>query len=189
MVSHQYIALFTSPFQPSITVFSYSLESNNRKTSKESTKPFPPVIISPDKMSKAVVYTLLTTAFIVLVILSLAIITTHKDYRPRGLSRRLGFKIPPPLFDPLVIKMERIAEEKGLDDRDLPTNWETSTLAKENSLIFLETKRISDGVYESKNFSTARNGMGHGEAGWWKEQFKNADIDHNGILNFNEFKE
>ncbi|XP_057485547.1 uncharacterized protein LOC130771871 [Actinidia eriantha] len=205
-------------------------------------------------MSKAVVYTLLTTAFIVLVILSLAITTTHKDYRPHGLSRRLGFKIPPLLFDPLVIKMERIAEEKGLDDRDLPTNWETSTLAKEldqkDAANFLSddgmlniTLRLKylfpfldnapkDGFVESKeleawivrqaddrltyrtekelalrdkdgdgvisfqeynpqfsNEDLARNGMGHGEAGWWKEQFKNADIDHNGILNFYEFKD
>ncbi|GFY84054.1 calcium-binding EF hand family protein [Actinidia rufa] len=205
-------------------------------------------------MSKAVVYTLLTTAFIVLVILSLAITTTHKDYRPHGLSRRLGFKIPPLLFDPLVVKMERIAEEKGLDDRDLPTNWETSTLAKEldqkDAANFLSddgmlniTLRLKylfpfldnapkDGFVESKeleawilrqaddrltyrtekelalrdkdgdgaisfqeynpqfsNEDLARNGMGHGEAGWWKEQFKNADIDHNGILNFYEFKE
>jgi hypothetical protein len=31
--------------------------------------------------------------------------------------------------------------------------------------------------------------MGHGEAGWWKEQFENADIDQNGSLNFDEFKE
>ncbi|XP_062120069.1 uncharacterized protein LOC133834466 [Humulus lupulus] len=34
-----------------------------------------------------------------------------------------------------------------------------------------------------------KNGMGHGEAGWWKQQFINADIDHNGTLSFNEFKD
>lgn len=28
--------------------------------------------------------------------------------------------------------------------------------------------------------------MGHGEAGWWKEQFVNADVDQNGSLNLNE---
>lgn len=31
--------------------------------------------------------------------------------------------------------------------------------------------------------------MDHGEAGWWKEQFRNADVDQNGLLNFTEFKE
>ncbi|XP_048420973.1 reticulocalbin-2-like [Pyrus x bretschneideri] len=33
------------------------------------------------------------------------------------------------------------------------------------------------------------NGMEHGEAGWWKQQFDNADADKNGLLNFNEFKD
>lgn len=44
-------------------------------------------------------------------------------------------------------------------------------------------------VYDSNNASTERNGMDHGEAGWWKEQFRNADVDQNGLLNFTEFKE
>ncbi|XVF53364.1 hypothetical protein PTKIN_Ptkin05aG0093400 [Pterospermum kingtungense] len=33
------------------------------------------------------------------------------------------------------------------------------------------------------------NEKGYGEAGWWMEQFKNADVDNNGNLDFNEFKE
>ncbi|XP_010520959.1 PREDICTED: calumenin-A [Tarenaya hassleriana] len=32
-----------------------------------------------------------------------------------------------------------------------------------------------------------RNEKGHGEAGWWKDQFKNADFDHNGSLDIEEF--
>lgn len=36
---------------------------------------------------------------------------------------------------------------------------------------------------------TEKNGMEHGEAGWWKQQFDNADADKNGTLTFNEFKE
>ncbi|XP_010091199.2 reticulocalbin-2, partial [Morus notabilis] len=34
-----------------------------------------------------------------------------------------------------------------------------------------------------------KNGMGHGEAGWWKQQFVNADVDRNGSLSFDEFKD
>ncbi|XP_010038464.2 calumenin-A [Eucalyptus grandis] len=32
-----------------------------------------------------------------------------------------------------------------------------------------------------------RNGSAHGEAGWWKEKFLNADVDQTGTLSFNEF--
>lgn len=38
-------------------------------------------------------------------------------------------------------------------------------------------------------FETDENEKGYGEAGWWMEQFKNADVDSNGLLDFNEFKE
>lgn len=34
-----------------------------------------------------------------------------------------------------------------------------------------------------------KNGLGHGEAGWWKEQLENANADQNGSLSFDEFKE
>ncbi|GAV89096.1 LOW QUALITY PROTEIN: hypothetical protein CFOL_v3_32516, partial [Cephalotus follicularis] len=32
-----------------------------------------------------------------------------------------------------------------------------------------------------------KNEMEHGEAGWWKEQFVNADVDQNGSPNFDQF--
>ncbi|CAN8326164.1 unnamed protein product [Cochlearia groenlandica] len=32
-----------------------------------------------------------------------------------------------------------------------------------------------------------KNEKGHGEAGWWMEQFKNSDFDHNGSLDIEEF--
>ena len=32
-----------------------------------------------------------------------------------------------------------------------------------------------------------KNEMGHGEAGWWMLQFRNADVDRNGTLDFDEF--
>lgn len=35
----------------------------------------------------------------------------------------------------------------------------------------------------------ARNETGYGEAGWWSKQFTNADVDQNGLLNFDELKE
>ncbi|PPR80506.1 hypothetical protein GOBAR_AA40208 [Gossypium barbadense] len=34
-----------------------------------------------------------------------------------------------------------------------------------------------------------KNSMAHGDAGWWMEQFKNADVDSSGNLDFNECKE
>ncbi|KAK6926036.1 EF-hand domain [Dillenia turbinata] len=34
-----------------------------------------------------------------------------------------------------------------------------------------------------------KDGMLHGEAGWWKEQFANADTDRDGTLNFDEFND
>lgn len=34
-----------------------------------------------------------------------------------------------------------------------------------------------------------KNKTGHGEAGWWMEQFKNADFDRNGYLNLYEFRD
>ncbi|CAL5364583.1 unnamed protein product [Camellia sinensis] len=261
-------------------------------------------------MSKAVVLATTTTAFILLIICFQKIKTNHKDYGPRGLSRRLGFKILPPPFDPLIVKTEKLIEEKGLD------HWETSSLANHElstkdmdkyssdkgrlnitlrliylfpfldnapkdgfvecneleawimqqatdrmnyrtqkdlalhdkdgdeaisfqeyipqfsiqdlgKIIFLmflfhitsfgclenggkkkenlepttslEKGRGGEGIGDGKPerllvmtigvSSTARNEMGHGEAGWWKEQFKNADIDLNGILNFYEFRD
>ncbi|CAL5367672.1 unnamed protein product [Camellia sinensis] len=262
-------------------------------------------------MSKAVVLATTTTAFILLIICFQKIKTNHKDYGPRGLSRRLGFKILPPPFDPLIVKTEKLIEEKGLD------HWETSSLANHElstkdmdkywsdkgrlnitlRLIYLfpfldnapkdgfvecneleawimqqATDRMNyrtqkdlalhdkdgdeaisfqeyipqfsiqdlgkiiflmflfhitsfgcleNGGKKKENLepttslekgrggegrgsemesqkgwvmtigvsSTARNEMGHGEAGWWKEQFKNADIDLNGILNFYEFRD
>ncbi|GMH18348.1 hypothetical protein Nepgr_020189 [Nepenthes gracilis] len=33
-----------------------------------------------------------------------------------------------------------------------------------------------------------KNNMEHGEAGWWKERFTNADADGDGLLNYEEFK-
>jgi hypothetical protein len=41
----------------------------------------------------------------------------------------------------------------------------------------------------TKECETEKNGQGHGEAGWWKEQLENADADQNGSLCFDEFKE
>ncbi|THG06682.1 hypothetical protein TEA_023399 [Camellia sinensis var. sinensis] len=251
-------------------------------------------------MSKAVVLATTTTAFILLIICFQKIKTNHKDYGPRGLSRRLGFKILPPPFDPLIVKTEKLIEEKGLD------HWETSSLANHElstkdmdkyssdkgrlnitlrliylfpfldnapkdgfvecneleawimqqatdrmnyrtqkdlalhdkdgdeaisfqeyipqfsiqdlgKIIFLmflfhitsfgclenggkkkenlepttslEKGRGGEGRESEMESQKARNEMGHGEAGWWKEQFKNADIDLNGILNFYEFRE
>ncbi|KAG6650455.1 hypothetical protein CIPAW_06G044800 [Carya illinoinensis] len=39
------------------------------------------------------------------------------------------------------------------------------------------------------NEDIEKNGMEHGEAGWWKVQLENADADQNGSLSFDEFKD
>ena len=36
---------------------------------------------------------------------------------------------------------------------------------------------------------TEKNDTRHGEAGWWKQQFVNADVDRNGVLSFDELRE
>lgn len=272
-------------------------------------------------MSKAVVCTFLAaTAFTLFIVCFQSNKTIHRHHRPHGLGRRLGYKVLPPLFDPLVVKIERFVEEKGLNDWKTPTHWENLPVPKEldqegvadflsdegtlnitlrltylfpsldknpedgfvesreleawimqqanDRLTFRAGKELAsrdqdgDGaisfreyfphftnkdigndclayvsymprdsvgrkkrwkeegnseswdwfrvsscfpffradqseqlqvsqkrVYDSNNASTERNGMGHGGAGWWKEQFRNADVDQNGLLNFTEFKE
>lgn len=45
-------------------------------------------------------------------------------------------------------------------------------------------------LYVSKwymKMGTEKNEKGHGDAGWWMDQFKNADFDHNGSLDIEEF--
>lgn len=61
-------------------------------------------------MAKAVVYTFLATAFIILFVFFQN--KRHGHHTRSGLSRRLGYKAPH--FDPLVARLERSAEEKGL---------------------------------------------------------------------------
>lgn len=45
------------------------------------------------------------------------------------------------------------------------------------------------GIENTEHYETAKNETGHGDAGWWKRQFTNADTDPNGLLNFEELKE
>uniref|UniRef100_A0A5B7C332 Putative calumenin-B-like n=1 Tax=Davidia involucrata TaxID=16924 RepID=A0A5B7C332_DAVIN len=209
-------------------------------------------------MSKAVVYTLLAAAFL-LCMLFFQNITNHNNNVPNGLSRRLGYKIPPLVFDPLVLKIEKLAEEKVLGNERSPIDGERETnpfhdqvddidididayyLGDEGRLnitlrlmfLFpLLDKTPEDGLVDFEELQAwimqqsinrlnhrtqaelashdkdgdgaisfteylpqfsiedlERNEMRHGEAGWWKEQFRNADIDQNGTLNFNEFRD
>ncbi|CAK9146541.1 unnamed protein product [Ilex paraguariensis] len=193
-------------------------------------------------MSKAVLCTLLATAFVLLIFLSRKTKTSPKDYGPHSLNRRLGYKLTPPIFDPLVAKMERMAEEKGNGNQDSnkPEDMDeyfnhdgrlNITLRLMVLFPFLDTAP-KDGMIDSKELEAwvvqqaidrlnyriqrelawrdkdrdgaisfseylhqfsdediERNEMGHGEAGWWKEQFMNADLDQNGTLSFYEFRD
>lgn len=83
-------------------------------------------------MSKAVVCTFLAaTAFTLFIVCFQSNKTIHRHHRPHGLGRRLGYKVLPPLFDPLVVKIERFVEEKGLNDWKTPTHWENLPVPKE----------------------------------------------------------
>ncbi|XP_021291767.1 calumenin-B [Herrania umbratica] len=196
-------------------------------------------------MAKAVVCTLLATAFIILFVFSQN--KQHGHHTRSGLSRRLGYKVPH--FDPLVARIERSAEQKGLsyhvdpehisyvpevadaheffdDDGALNTTLRLMILfplldnapkdglisAKElgawigqqaiDRLSFRTNKVMSwhdkngDGAISFSEYlphfnenDIAKNRKGHGEAGWWMEQFNNADLNSNGTLDFNEFKD
>ncbi|XP_059669392.1 uncharacterized protein LOC132314562 [Cornus florida] len=203
-------------------------------------------------MSKAVVYTLLATALFLFIVLSNK--PNHKNHKNYGLGRRLGYKVPSLLFDPLVTKMDRLAKENGLIRESSSVERQTSSfpshehhkdidefLGQEGRLnltlrlmvLFpLLDKAPEDGLVDFKeledwisrqqidhlNYRTQtelesrdkdgdgaisfteylpqfskedieRNGMEHGEAGWWMEQFRNADVDRNGNLSFNEFQD
>ncbi|KAA8533585.1 hypothetical protein F0562_030981 [Nyssa sinensis] len=203
-------------------------------------------------MPKAVVYTLLATAFVIFLVFSRNK-TNHKNHVPNGLSRRLGYKIPPLVFDPLLLKIERLSEEKGLlGNERSPVDGEMNPFsghldnideyfgdegrlnitlrlislfplldnAPENGIVDFEelqawivqqtinrlnyrtqkevASRDRDGdeaisfaeyLPQFSDEDLERNEMSHGEAGWWKEQFRNADIDQNGTLSFNEFRD
>ena len=92
-------------------------------------------------MAKAVVYAFLATAFFILLILGPS--NRHRHSRP-SLHRRLGEKFRAPTFDPLVAKIERYAEEKGLKvDGDVDST--ISTMRNDSS--------FGEVVDENKYFS------------------------------------
>ncbi|KDP37385.1 hypothetical protein JCGZ_08570 [Jatropha curcas] len=201
-------------------------------------------------MTRAVVYAFLATAFVFLMV-CLPIINKRGHNIRLSQNRRLGYTFLIPNFDPLVVKMERLAEEKDLSNE---SNFDNS---KKNSNNF-EAEDYADGEYISDdgklnitlrlttlfqlidkapkdgriNFEELqtwnreqaverlmyktqkemdlhdkdgdeeisfteyfpqfsreeieRKDMGHGEAGWWMEQFRNADVDGDGTLNLDE---
>ncbi|CAL1404466.1 unnamed protein product [Linum trigynum] len=67
-------------------------------------------------------------------------------------------------------------------------------LAYRTQKELLSRDRDGDGAVSFKEFfpqfssvDLANNEMGHGQAGWWMELFKIADVNENGILDFHEF--
>ncbi|KAK6936659.1 EF-hand domain [Dillenia turbinata] len=200
-------------------------------------------------MSKAVVYTLITAAFLLLLTLSPR---PTKPHNRLPLSRRFG--VNHASFDPLVWKAEFLKEqatnatsspilsssdnlnvsEAGKSDFNgyladagnlnitlrlfvlfplLDTSpkdgfVDQSELEKWNveqaiDRLFFHTKRQllshdqdGDRAVSLKEYlphltdeEMEKDGMLHGEAGWWKEQFANADTDRDGTLNFDEFND
>ncbi|EEF36123.1 Reticulocalbin-2 precursor, putative [Ricinus communis] len=203
-------------------------------------------------MAKVVAFPVLATAFVILIITSR--INKHNSPSIFGLNRRLGYTFPIPTFDPLVVKIQRAAEAKGLIKKGNPIGSE-----ERNSNIVVETENAYEYLSENGtlnmtlrlmfifplldnaskdgkvsfeelqqwnkeqaierltyrtdkemelhdkdgdgmiNFSEYlpqfskedidENSTAHGEAGWWMLQFKNADIDQNGFLDYDEFND
>ncbi|KAL6123063.1 hypothetical protein ACLB2K_075586 [Fragaria x ananassa] len=193
------------------------------------------------------VYLLFAAAIVALIVLS--------PFKPRhhGHHRRLGFTCHVPIFDPLVSKMERYVEEKGLEDHNHTIDTEHDLViandveeaqqylneagnlnltmrlvnlfplldvAPEDGFVsydelkhwivaqamermiyrtrrvMAENDRDGDRAISFREYlpqfsieDIDRNDMEHGEAGWWKQQFDNADADRNGLLTFSELKE
>lgn len=65
-------------------------------------------------MAKAVVYALLATAFVIFIVFAPANPSIPLNHP--GINRRLGSRFGLTTFDPLVIKIQRYAEEKKGDD-------------------------------------------------------------------------
>ncbi|KAG2701415.1 hypothetical protein I3760_06G043700 [Carya illinoinensis] len=202
-------------------------------------------------MAKTVFCTLLAIAFIVLIIMVFSPASQQGQDRPGALHRRLGHNFSVSTFDPLVAKIERLAEKNELGGPVNPLILKDDSLAEEVAeareyfsegklnvtlrlmvlFPFLDTAP-NDGVVSFKelegwiaqqahdrlNYRTEKelalrdkdgdgaisfreylphfsnediekNGMEHGEAGWWKVQLENADADQNGSLSFDEFKD
>ncbi|KAL6132205.1 hypothetical protein ACLB2K_070576 [Fragaria x ananassa] len=193
------------------------------------------------------VYLLFAAAIVALIVLS--------PFKPRhhGHHRRLGFTGHVPIFDPLVSKMERYVEEKGLEDHNHTIDTEHDLViandveeaqqylneagnlnltmrlvnlfplldvAPEDGFVsydelkhwivaqamermiyrtrrvMAENDRDGDRAISFREYlpqfsieDIDRNDMEHGEAGWWKQQFDNADADRNGLLTFSELKD
>lgn len=81
-------------------------------------------------MAKVVVYTLLATAFVILIAFSPSKQHSH-NHGSRGRNRRLGYKFSVTNFDPLVAELERLAENHGLGDPINPLNLENNSFPDE----------------------------------------------------------
>ncbi|GAB2221889.1 hypothetical protein Droror1_Dr00013082 [Drosera rotundifolia] len=194
-------------------------------------------------MAKVAVYTIIATVIIIFLLSK----KPHNERNRVFAGRRFGFRHL--LFDPLMSKMERMAEEKGMLNNDSGITA-SSFLKNDKDAMFFDdqgklnvTRRLmvlfpmiynltKDGLVDFKEleawnimqagekldyrtriqirtydkngdgcisfkeylpcFSDSdieKNNLEHGEAGWWKEQFRNADVDRDEVLNFQEFRD
>lgn len=195
--------------------------------------------------SKAVVCTLLATALVLLTVLP----KNSKPDHPKhdGLSRRFGS----PIFDPIVARAQRKAEENASENTKAATASSSKYIdaADEDKKYYGDDGTLNlrlrlmvlfplldvapqDGMLDSKELEAwltqqavdrlhyrtrreldlrdkdgdgsisfyeylpqftkediERNDTRHGEAGWWMEQFTDADVDRNGNLNLYEFRD
>ena len=109
-----------------------------------------PFVLSLSLMANAVVYALIATAFFIIMVFSPS--RQHgRDHR--GLNRRLGYEFRITNFDPLVSKLERLAENRGQED---PINSTTSSFNFENSSFVDEVDDAYEYFSEGKLNTTLR---------------------------------
>ncbi|CAI9086929.1 OLC1v1020865C2 [Oldenlandia corymbosa var. corymbosa] len=195
----------------------------------------------------AALFTISATAFVLVVFFfqSTPHFQANRQNDQVAHIRRLGFQMMSPIFDPVMAKVQRIAEEKKsasfasaeteLEEQEKKYFNDDGTLNLRLRLMvlfpvldrspkdgMLETKELEvwltqqaiDRLYYktlralkfrdqdgdgSISFSDyfpdftqqdiERNATGHGEPGWWMQQFRNADVDKSGTLSLYEFRD
>lgn len=159
-------------------------------------------------MANAVVYTLIATAFFIIMVLFSPSRQHGRDHR--GLNRRLGYEFRITNFDPLVSKLERLAENRGQEDPIYSTtsfHFENSSFVDEVDdayeyfsegklnttlrlyiLFPLIDKAPADGMVSFKELEAWFEHQAHQRLNYTaQKEMASRDKDVNGAIAFNEY--